>query len=97
MWRIEQKKGERPVLVTRVGQESLPAYAFHIVVIYGGFFGPFGHSLAFLIKMTRSWGWVLAMSVVLILVTGALALGWHWLKKNRPRLAKLCFGREQVY
>jgi uncharacterized membrane protein len=91
LWRVEQTKGERPVLVTRVGQESLPAYAFHIVVIYGGFFGPFGHSLAFLIKMTRSWAWVLAMSVVLILVTAALSLGWHWLKKNRPRLAKYVF------
>ncbi|MCX6558446.1 MAG: heparan-alpha-glucosaminide N-acetyltransferase domain-containing protein, partial [Candidatus Aminicenantes bacterium] len=55
LWWIEQKKGERPVLVTRVGQESLTAYAFHIAVIFGGFFGPHGHSFAFLIKMTRSW------------------------------------------
>ena len=91
LWRVEQKKGERPVLVTAVGQESLPAYAFHIAVIFGGFFGPHGHSLAFLIKMTRSWAWVFAASLALILVTGALALGWHWLKKNRPQLAKYVF------
>lgn len=91
LWRLEQKKGERPVLVTRVGQESLPAYAFHIAVIFGGFFGPHGHSLAFLIKMTRSWAWVLAASLALILVTGALALGWHWLKQNRPGIAKQVF------
>ncbi len=74
-----------------VGQESLPAYAFHIAVIFGGFFGPHGHSLAFLIKMTRSWAWVLAAALALILVTGALSLGWHWLKKNRPQLAKYVF------
>lgn len=91
LWRVEQKKGERPILVTRVGQESLPAYAFHIVVLYGGFSGPFGHSLAFLIKQTRSWAWVLALAVVLILVTCALALGWHWLKKKRPKFAKNVF------
>jgi uncharacterized membrane protein len=91
LWRLEQKKGERPVLVTRVGQESLPAYAFHIAVIFGGFFGPHGHSLAFLIKMTRSWAWVFVAALALILVTGALALGWHWLKKNRPVFAKRVF------
>ncbi len=91
MWRLEQKKGERPVPVTRVGQESLPAYAFHIVVIYGGFSGSFGHSLAFMIKMTRSWTWVFAAALVLILVTCALSLGWHWLKKNRPIVAKGVF------
>ncbi len=92
LWRWEQKKGNRPPLVTAVGQESLPAYALHIAVIYGGFSGPFGHSLAFLIGPNRSWAWVLMAALVLILVTGALALGWHWLKKNRPKLAKKCFG-----
>ncbi len=91
LWRLEQKAGERPVLVTRVGQESLPAYAFHIAVIYGGFSGLHGHSLAFLIKMTRSWAWVFAAAAALILVTGALSLGWHWLKKNRPIVAKRVF------
>ena len=91
LWRVEQKKGERPVLVTRVGQESLFAYACHIAVIFGGFFGPHGHSLAFLIKMTRSWAWVLTMAVVLILVTAALALGWHGLKQNKPQIAKKVF------
>ncbi len=91
LWRIERRNGERPVLVTRIGQESLPAYAFHIAVIFGGFFGPHGHSLAFLIKMTRTWAWVFTASVVLILVTGALSLGWHWLKKSRPQVAKRVF------
>lgn len=91
MWRLEQKAGERPVLVTRIGQESLPAYAFHIAVIFGGFFGPFGHSLAFLIGKTRSWPEALALSLALILVTGALALAWHRLKKSRPVLAKWVF------
>jgi hypothetical protein len=79
------------VLVTRVGQESLTAYAFHIAVIFGGFFGPHGHSLAFLVKMTRSWGWVGLMSLALILVTGGVSLGWHWLKENRPVIAKRVF------
>ncbi len=41
--------------------------------------------------MTRSWAWVFAAAVALILVTGALALGWHWLKKNRPKFAKNVF------
>lgn len=91
LWHREQKQGDRPVLVTAVGQESLPAYAFHIVVIYGGFSGPFGHSLAFLINQTRSWAWVLLASLALILVTCALSLGWHGLKKNRPQLAKNVF------
>lgn len=91
LWRLERRNGERPVLITRVGQESLPAYAFHIAVIFGGFFGPHGHSLAFLIKMTRSWPQVLAMAVVLILVTGALSLAWHQLKKSRPTVAKRVF------
>jgi uncharacterized membrane protein len=91
LWWLEQKKGERPVLVTRVGQESLLAYAFHIVVIFGGFSGPHGHSLEFLIKKTRSWPEVALMSMALILVTAGLALGWHWLKKNRPVLANRVF------
>ena len=80
-----------PVLVTRVGQESLTAYAFHIVVIFGGFFGSHGRSFAFLIKMTRSWATVGLMAIALILVTGALSLGWHWLKQNRPIVAKRVF------
>ena len=91
LWWVEQKKGERPVLVTRVGQESLPAYAFHIVVIFGGFFGPVGYNLAQLIGQTRSWAEVLAMAVLLILITGALSLGWHWLKKSRPTVARKVF------
>ncbi len=91
LWRTGERSGERPVLVTRIGQESLPAYAFHIAVIFGGFFGPFGHSLAFLIGKTRSWPEVLAMALALILVTGALALGWHRLKKARPAAAKWIF------
>jgi len=91
LWRLEQKNGERPVLVTRVGQESLLAYAFHIVVIFGGFFGPHAHSLAFLIKRTRSWPWVLMASLALILVTGAVSLAWHWLKKKQPAAARVVF------
>ena len=91
LWHWEQKKGNRPAPVTAVGQESLPAYAFHIAVIYGGFSGPFGHSLAFLIGPNRSWAQVALMSLALIFVTVALALGWHWLKKNRPEVAKSVF------
>jgi uncharacterized membrane protein len=91
LWRLERRNGERPVLVTRVGQESLPAYAFHIAVIFGGFYGPFGHSLAFLIGMTRSWAEVGLMALALILVTCALSLGWHQLKKGRPVLAQRAF------
>jgi uncharacterized membrane protein AbrB (regulator of aidB expression) len=83
--------GERPVLVTRVGQESLPAYAFHIAVIFGGFSGPYRHSLAFLIGKTRTWPQALIMAALLILIAGALSLVWHWLKKPRPRFAKNVF------
>jgi uncharacterized membrane protein len=91
LWQWEQKNGNRPALVTMVGQESLLAYAFHIAVIFGGFYGPFGHSLEFLIKKTRSWAWVAGVSLLLILVTVALSLGWHWLKKNRPVVSKRVF------
>ncbi|MCU0235734.1 MAG: DUF1624 domain-containing protein [Acidobacteria bacterium] len=91
LWLWEQKRGNRPAAVTAVGQESLPAYAFHIAVIYGGFSGPFGHSLAYLVGPTRSWAEALAMAVGLILITVALALAWHWLKKNRPVVAKWVF------
>ena len=91
LWRLERKNGERPVLITRVGQESLPAYAFHIAVIFGGYFGVYGHSLAFLIGKTRTWLEVLGMAVVLILVTGTLSLAWHWLKKSRPQIARKVF------
>lgn len=91
LWWLEQKKGERPVLVTRVGQESLPAYAFHIAVIYGGFFGPFGHSLDFLIGRTCSWAEVALMTLALSLATVALVMAWHGLKKSRPVLARRVF------
>jgi len=91
LWSWEQKQGNRPAAVTAVGQESLPAYAFHIAVIYGGFSGPFGHSLAYLIGPNRSWAGVLWMSLALILVTVLLALAWHWLKQNRPIVSKLVF------
>ena len=91
LWSWEQKQGNRPAAVTAVGQESLPAYAFHIAVIYGGFSGPFGHSLAYLIGPNRSWAGVLWMSLALILVTVLLSLAWHWLKKNRPEFARKVF------
>jgi uncharacterized membrane protein len=91
LWRLEQRSGERPLLVTLIGQEPLPAYAFHIVVIFGGFFGPFGHSLAHRVGGTRSWAEVGLMALALILATGALSFGWHWLKKNRPVVAKRVF------
>jgi len=91
LWHWEQKNGNRPAPVTAVGQESLPAYAFHIAVIYGGFSGPFGHSLAFLIGPHRSWAAVALMSLALILITVLVSLAWHWLKKNRPKVAKWVF------
>lgn len=91
LWRGEQKWGNRPALVTAVGQESLLVYAVHIAVIYGGFFGPFGHSLDFLIGRTRSWAEVAAMAAALALAMILLALGWRGLKKSRPELAKKVF------
>ena len=91
LWRREQKAGNRPALVTVVGQESLLAYAAHIAVIYGGFFGPFGHSLDYLVGRTRSWAEVALMALLLILATITLALAWHELKKKYPTVAKRVF------
>jgi uncharacterized membrane protein len=91
LWRLEQKRGNRPALVTAVGQESLLAYAAHIAVIYGGFFGPFGHSFDYLIGRTRSWAEVALMALLLILAVIALVMAWHGLKKNRPAVAKRVF------
>lgn len=91
LWRLEQKVGNRPALVTAVGQESLLVYAVHIAVIYGGFFGPFGHSLYYLIGRTRSWAEVAAMAAALALAMIVFALGWRWLKKNKPLWARRVF------
>jgi len=91
LWRREQKTGNRPALVTAVGQESLPVYALHIAVIYGGFRGPYGCSLNYLIGATRSWAEVAAMATALALAMILFALGWHWLKKNKPLWARRLF------
>jgi uncharacterized membrane protein len=91
LWRSGQKWGNRPALVTAVGQESLLAYAAHIAVIYGGFFGPFGHSLDFLIGRNCSWAQVALLTLGLVVATVALSLAWHELKKTRPVLARRVF------
>ena len=83
-WHGEQKWGNRPALVTTVGQESLLVYAAHIMVIYG----TFGPSLSFLIGKTRSWLDVTAMALVLIGAMFVLALAWHTGKEKNPLLAR---------
>jgi uncharacterized membrane protein len=83
-WHGEQKWGNRPALVTTVGQESLLVYAAHIAVIYG----TLSPSLSFLIGKTRSWLEVAAMASVLIAAMFVLALAWHAGKEKNPLLAR---------
>jgi hypothetical protein len=86
-WQGEQKWGNRPALVTTVGQESLLVYATHLAVIYGTLWP----SLSFLIGKTRSWLEVSAMALVLIAAMFVLALAWHRFKTTRPAVAKRVF------
>ena len=84
LWHGEKKWGNRPALVTTVGQESLLVYTAHLAVIYGTIWP----SLSFLIGKTRSWLEVTAMALVLIGAMFILALAWHAGKEKNPLLAR---------
>jgi uncharacterized membrane protein len=88
-WFYEQKWKPEKSLLNIVGQESLLVYAFHLVLVYGASFMPtflaqaVGPSLTYLPS--------LFISFVVISVSAAVGIGWHYAKKNYPRGAKAFF------
>jgi uncharacterized membrane protein len=76
----------RRALVAVAGQESLPVYVMHLMIIYGMFFS--GHSLNFIIGRTCSPLETAVMSALLIALMVAMAVGWNWLKREHPGAAR---------
>ena len=78
LWYWEKKFQSGKSLVSIVGAESLIAYAGHLLVIYGQFFG--GHSLSFLIGKTKDYSEVILMTAGLVLTTVVVSYVWHRIK-----------------
>ncbi|MGE5342255.1 MAG: heparan-alpha-glucosaminide N-acetyltransferase domain-containing protein [Candidatus Omnitrophota bacterium] len=78
---LEQKRQTLPALITRMGQESLLAYAFHIFIIYGILwnFGKHGPLM------------IMVVTLLLITATVLVCLAWQAMKQTKPRLARWIF------
>lgn len=83
----EQKQRSGPSIVSVAGAESLVAYSFHLLVIYGLFFD--NKSLSFIIGKTRTLPEVIGMTVLLVAVTVLLSYIWNWIKKRNMTYARI--------
>lgn len=89
LYRYEQRRGVSPSsIVTLIGRESLLVYAAHLMLLYGDV-GPFN----FRRWAAGSFGYaeVLAVTLLLLGLMTALALGWSALKRGpegRKRLVQ---------
>lgn len=87
MYFWEQASKSKPSLVSTVGAESLVAYAFHLLVIYGLFFD--NKSLSFMIGKTRTAGEVAMMTAGLIAATVGVSFAWNRIKHTKLLYARI--------
>jgi uncharacterized membrane protein len=88
-WLYEQKRKPKKSLMSILGQESLFIYAFHLLIVYGSQFTP--HNLAADIGKTLTYIPSFGLTAVVIIFCSAIAVGWHYWKKQYPKSAKLFF------
>lgn len=89
IWFYERLRNRPESNLAILGQESLFIYGFHLLIVYGSVFTP--HNFARDIGPNLTFAGSFLLSFVLILIMALLAFGWHWLKKNRPVLARRGF------
>jgi uncharacterized membrane protein len=83
----EQASKSAPSLISIVGSESLVAYSFHLLVIYGLFFD--NKSLSFIIGKTRTVPEVAGMTALLVAATVAVSYIWNWIKRKNMTFARI--------
>jgi Acyltransferase family len=88
-WLYEQKRKPEKSLMSILGQESLFIYGFHLLIVYGSQFTP--HNLAADVGKTLTYLPSFALTLLVIIISSLLAVGWHYWKKNYPKSAKLSF------
>jgi uncharacterized membrane protein len=88
-WLYEQKRKPEKSLMSILGQESLFIYGFHLLIVYGSQFTP--HNLAADIGQKLTYLPSFALTALVIIICSALAVAWHYWKKQNPKSAKLFF------
>lgn len=83
----EQAAHSTQSIVSVTGAESLVAYSFHLLVIYGLFFD--NKSLSFIIGKTRTVPEVAGMTLALIAVTVAVSYVWNRIKQWNMTYARI--------
>ncbi|HET6267206.1 MAG TPA: heparan-alpha-glucosaminide N-acetyltransferase domain-containing protein [Acidobacteriota bacterium] len=89
LWFYEQRFHPKKSWLAIVGQESLFVYGLHLLIVYGNVFVPF--SFASKIGPNLTYGPSLLLSLITISLMVLAALGWHWLKTQKPQVAKAIF------
>jgi heme/copper-type cytochrome/quinol oxidase subunit 3 len=72
-----------------VSRESLQAYVFHLMVIYGDWID--GSSLAFHYKRRFEWPVVILATLLLMAATVGAAWAWQTWKRYSPSTARYAF------
>jgi uncharacterized membrane protein len=86
-WWIDKKIEVKKSFVLDASKESLLVYWFHLVIIFGAFWG--GKSFADNIGKTMSLFEAIGASVLLIILVIVAAKLWGWLKKSNPKYASV--------
>jgi uncharacterized membrane protein len=80
---------ETPLMLRDVSRESLQAYVFHLMVIYGDWID--GSSLAFHYKRRFEWPVVILATLLLMAATVGAAWAWQTWKRYSPSTARYAF------
>jgi uncharacterized membrane protein len=89
-YRFESRGKPGPLLVTKLGRESLIMYSLHLVLLYGSITGI---SIAAMWKGHCDYAASFAGYVALLAVTGLVALGWNFVKsRSRPAAKWISWG-----
>jgi uncharacterized membrane protein len=89
IWLYERLRNRSQSNLAVLGQESLFIYGFHLLIVYGSVFT--AHNFSRDIGPNLTFAESFLLTFLLIQIMAVLAFGWHWLKKNRPVLAKRGF------
>ena len=89
LWFYEQKRKPERSILNIVGQESLLVYGLHLVLVYGASF--LTHCLAKDVGPVLTFGPAFAITWALASLMVLCALGWNWVKRHQPVLAKSIF------
>ena len=76
-------------ILSVLGQESLFIYGFHLLIVYGSQFS--SHNIARDVGRVLTYVPSFGITILVVLLSSAIALGWHWAKNQYPRQAKMFF------